>query len=260
MGSAVAAALAKGGHQVFWTSEGRSRVTAQRARTAGAQEVTTLAELVGAVDAILSVCPPHAAEEVASAVARLGFTGLYVDANAVAPNRALRIGELVASSGARAVDGGIIGPPPVKEGTTRLYLSGEAAPEVARLFAGGPLEARVLKGGVGAASALKMAYAATTKGTSALTSLSRALAEHHGVSAELVGEWGGGRDEMIQRAAQVAWRWAGEMEEIADTCEEAGLPGAMHRGAADLYRRWDARRDQAGVPVEELLDDLLRRD
>lgn len=225
-----------------------------------AAEVPDLESLVSAVDVILSICPPHAAEEVAGAVASLGFNGLYVDANAVSPNRADRIGELVASAGARPVDGGIIGPPPVKAGTTRIYLSGESAADAARLFEGSRLEARIVRGGVGAASALKMAYAASTKGASALNSLSRALALHHGVEEELMGEWGSGRDEVIGRAASVAWRWSGEMDEIAETCADAGLPEDMHRGAAQVFRRWDARRDQVGVPIRQLLEELLRPD
>lgn len=245
---------------MLWCSAGRSEATRARARSGGAAEVPDLAGLVSAVDVILSVCPPHAAEEVAEEVAALGFNGLYVDANAVSPNRARRIAELVFSAGARPVDGGIIGPPPDKAGTTRLYLSGEAAPEAARIFAGSRLEGRPVAGGVGAASALKMAYAASTKGSAALNSLSRALALHHGVEAELIGEWGTGRDDVIGRAAAVAWRWSGEMEEIAETCAAAGLPDAIHRGAAELFRRWESRRDQVGVPIEQLLEELLRAD
>ena len=260
MGAAVAAALAEVGVPVLWCSAGRSEATRARALAAGAAEVPDLAGLVSAVDVILSVCPPHAAEEVAEGVAALGFNGLYVDANAVSPNRAQRIGELVFSAGARPVDGGIIGVPPAKAGTTRIYLSGEAAAEAARIFAGSRLEPRIVAGGVGAASALKMAYAASTKGAAALNSLSRALALLHGVEAELIGEWGSGRDDVIGRAAAVAWRWSGEMDEIADTCADAGLPDAMHRGAAELFRRWDGRRDQLGVPIEQLLEELLKPD
>ena len=257
MGSAVAVALRQGGSRVLWCSAGRSQATVERARAAGADELTDLAELVGVADIIISVCPPHAAEDVAGSVIELGFSGIYLDANAVSPRRALRIGELVASAGARAVDGGIIGLPPKEPGTTRLYLAGEEAGAVARLFEGTLLEPRVLTGALGSASALKMAYAATTKGTAALTSISRALAEHHGVEDSLLQEWGDARDAMIERAAAVAWRWRGEMEEIADSCDDAGLPGEMHRGAAEVYRRWEGRRDRL-APAAEVLAELLR--
>ena len=69
---------------------------------------------------------------VARAVA--GYGGVFVDANAVAPATVAAIGRIVEDGGARFVDGGIVGPPPARAGTTRLYLSGAAAPEVAALW------------------------------------------------------------------------------------------------------------------------------
>ena len=94
--------------------------------------------------AIVSVCPPHAAEEVATAVARLGFAGAYLDANAISPTRARRINEIVTEFGATLVDGGIVGGPAWRTGTTRLYLSGDRAAEVAGWFEGSPLGTVVL--------------------------------------------------------------------------------------------------------------------
>src|SRR5687767_4309206 len=118
MGSAVGASLTPRA-RVLWASEGRSAATVDRAVRAGIEDAGDLATLAAASDVIISVCPPHAAEDVAREVAGTGFAGVYLDANAVSPARTRRIAELVGASGADFVDGGIIGGPPWRSGTTR---------------------------------------------------------------------------------------------------------------------------------------------
>jgi 3-hydroxyisobutyrate dehydrogenase-like beta-hydroxyacid dehydrogenase len=71
----------------------------------------------------VSICPPHAAEAVAAAVADAGFRGTFVDANAIAPERVVGIGRRLAGAGIEVVDGGVIGGPAWTPGT-RLVLSG----------------------------------------------------------------------------------------------------------------------------------------
>src|ERR1017187_4684706 len=145
MGAAVGKCLTGRGHPVLWASEGRSPETAARAGPAGLTDVGSAAELAGRADVIFSICPPHAALDVAWTVQ--GFTGLFVDANAVSPATARAVALLVEGGGASYVDGGIIGPPPVIPGSTRLYLSGPQAEAVRLLFAGTPLDARIAAGG-----------------------------------------------------------------------------------------------------------------
>jgi 3-hydroxyisobutyrate dehydrogenase-like beta-hydroxyacid dehydrogenase len=230
MGAAVAACLGQG---VIWAPEGRSAETAERARDLAPGEPLS-------ADVILSICPPHAAREVAASVA--GFRGIYVDANAISPARVRQVRALVPE--ADFVDGGIIGPPPERAGTTRLYLTGERAQEVAALFAGSVVEARI----VGDASALKMAYAAWTKGSAALLLAAHAAAEVYGVGEALDAEWSDlqGRYAGAREAAmKKGWRWAGEMEEIADAFAAAGQPEGFHRAAAEVYRGNVARRDDS---------------
>ena len=236
MGSAVGEALRNAGHAVLWASEGRSDETA--ARAAGFEDVVNAGELARRSDVILSVCPPHAALEVARSVA--AFEGVYVDANAVSPATAREVGGAVAGS---FVDGGIIGPPPREPGSTRLYLAGTDAETVAGLFVGTALDARVLGGEPGTASALKMAYAAWTKGTAAMLLAIRDLARIEKVEPPLLEEWRLSQPELIERSASAArsaerkgWRWVGEMEEIASTFASAGLPDGFHRAAAEVYR------------------------
>jgi 3-hydroxyisobutyrate dehydrogenase-like beta-hydroxyacid dehydrogenase len=262
MGSAVGASARCGGSRVLWAGEGRSAATRARAHECGFEEAHTLGALVEASTVILSVCPPHCAIEVARSVAALGFSGIYVDANAVASSTAREIGRAIEQAGAVFVDGAVIGPPPAKRGSTRLYLSGSAAARIAPIFAAGPLEVIVLSGGPGAASALKMAYAAWHKGSIALLLSACALAGAEGVSNALMEEWELSHPElppMAQAAARTnarkAWRWVGEMHEIAASFEAVGLPRGFHDAAARVYRRLESYK---GAP-SPLLTDVLSR-
>lgn len=265
MGVTVGAAVPEPA-QVVWASEGRSRETRARAEGAGFEEVETLGAVTAVAAAVVSVCPPHGALALAGAVAASGYDGLYVDANAVSPATALEIARAATASGARFVDGGIVGPPAVRPGTTRLYLSGDGAPEVAALFVGSALEAIDLEAEVGAASALKMCYAGFTKGSAALLLALRAAARAYGVEDGLLGEWARSQPGLEERSvrsasatAPKAWRFAGEMEEIADTLAAASLPEGFHRAAGEAYRRLAGFRGELdSVPVDDVIAALLR--
>jgi hypothetical protein len=262
MGSRVAAALSENGHRVFWASQGRSRASRQRADGAGLEDAGTLAATARQCEVLLSVCPPEFALNVAEQAAAAGFAGVYVDANAVSPVTARAVAAAVLSGGAAGfVDGGIIGLPPRESGTTRLYLSGDRAPEVAALFAGSVLGAIPIEGDQGAASALKMTYAAYTKGSAALLAGILALAEAEGVGQPLADEWALSQPDLAKRGRRravsgsaKAWRWAGEMEEIADTFAGADLPDGFHRAAAEIFRRLAEFKD---VPEPPPLADVL---
>jgi 3-hydroxyisobutyrate dehydrogenase-like beta-hydroxyacid dehydrogenase len=267
MGSMVGASARANGLRVLWASEGRSPQTLERAAAAGLEDMKGLAPVVAASQVVLSVCPPHAAVDLAREVAAQGFSGIYVDGNAVSPQTGREIGRIVEKGGATFVDGGIIGPPPRKPGTTRLYLSGEQAGAIARLFEQGPLQAIAIDGGPGAASALKMAYAAYTKGTSALLIAIRALAMQAGVDKALLDEWElsqpgvAARSESAARdTARKAWRFTGEMAEIAATLESADLPGGFFHAAGEIYERLAKYKDAAGTPsAEEVIRAALQR-
>jgi 3-hydroxyisobutyrate dehydrogenase-like beta-hydroxyacid dehydrogenase len=240
MGAAIGGTLRERGHDVVWASSGRSEATVGRAACARLRDLENVDELSRASGTVLSVCPPHAAAEVARSVS--GFGGVFVDANAVSPSTARTIAAEVEAGGARFVDGGIIGPPPRRPGTTRLYLSGNEAPAVASLFARCALEAIVLDGEVGTASALKMVYAAWTKGTAALLVALRAVAAANGVEDALLAEWERSQPTLADRSARAAdstrakgWRWEGEMREIAATFAAAGQPDGFHLAAAEVF-------------------------
>jgi 3-hydroxyisobutyrate dehydrogenase-like beta-hydroxyacid dehydrogenase len=266
MGASVGAAARACGGRVLWASDGRSTDTWARAATAELNDAASVAALAAARDVVLSVCPPHGAVDIAREVAAAGFRGLYVDGNAIAPKTARKVAAIVQAAGATYVDGGIIGPPPDKPGTTRLYLSGPAADRIAALFVPGPLEAVVLKGDLTAASAIKMAYAAWTKGSQALIMNVRALAAAEGVDEALLAEWVRSQPDLPKRSenaargtARKAWRWVGEMDEIAATFAAAGLPDGFHRGAGEIYRRMAVYKDAAEPPsMDDVAKTLLK--
>jgi len=241
MGAVVGKCLVAAGHRVLWASDGRSAATRARAAAAGLDECGW-AEMPARSDVIVSICPPGAALDVARAVA--GFGGLYLDANAIAPATAGQVAAIVTAGGAGYVDGGIVGPPPLAPGNTRLYLSGPRAAEVQALFGGTNVDARVVPP-PGTASAVKMAYASWTKGSAALLLAARALARAEGVEPVLLAEWGISQPGLEERSARAAgsatakgWRWVAEMEEIAATMAAADLPAGFHQAAAAVYRRF----------------------
>ena len=264
MGISVAASAMNSGHEIYWSSEGRGEKTHARAQKYNLKDAGTLAELCKTCPVIFCICPPHAAEDVARQVIAHGFKGLYLDANAISTQRTIKIGAMMQAAGIGFVDGGIIGPPAWERGQTWLYLSGKRADEIAACFAKGPLETKVIGDEIGKASALKMCYAAYTKGTTALLCAVIATAESLKVREELFQQWDtddAGFSEQaarrVQRVTAKAWRFAGEMDEIAATFHEAGLPSGFHESAAEIFRRMAGFKDATVLPEsDEVLSSL----
>jgi 3-hydroxyisobutyrate dehydrogenase-like beta-hydroxyacid dehydrogenase len=261
MGAGIGATLVSAGHRVSWASSGRGASSARRAAAAGLFDVYSVEAMAESCDLIISVCPPSAALDVARQVA--GFGGTYLDANAIAPATAREVAALLEHAGGRYVDGGIIGPPPSPSTAPRLYLSGPSAPPVRDVFAGTAVQAHVISEDQAAASALKMCFAAWTKGTAALLLDVRALAVAEGVEGPLLTEWehslpdlAGRSLQSAQQAATKGWRWVGEMDQIAATFRSAGLPDGFHRAAADVFA--GPGRDEAAAADAVTLDNVLR--
>jgi 3-hydroxyisobutyrate dehydrogenase-like beta-hydroxyacid dehydrogenase len=265
MGVSVGASAKNSGNEVYWVSEGRSTETRERANKAGFVDAGTLAQLCEECSIIISVCPPAAAETLADEVLASQFKGLYLDANAIAPQRAIRIGQKMQANGLSFVDGGIIGGPAWKPNSTWLYLSGEDAQAIADCFQSGPLGTKILGSEIGQASALKMCYAAYTKGTTALLAAVLGAAEGLNVREALEKQWAQEdaksveeNRQRVRRVTAKAWRFEGEMLEIAETFQEAGIPPEFHQAAAKIYSRLAAFKDASDVPsLEAVLAALL---
>jgi 3-hydroxyisobutyrate dehydrogenase-like beta-hydroxyacid dehydrogenase len=245
MGHAVAAMLRGHGLRVITCLEGRSARTRALAEQAGIEAVPDDDALVREADLLLSILVPAEAERlarrIAAALERTGAALVYVDCNAIAPQTARRIGALVEAAGARFVDAGIIGPPPGAGTRTPFYASGEHAKSFAVLRDFG-LDVRPVGERPGDASAVKMCYAALTKGTTALMTELSVAAERLGVSAVLRQEFSESQQGALGRMADSvpamipkAHRWVGEMEEIARTFEDCGLTPKTYLGAGEIY-------------------------
>jgi 3-hydroxyisobutyrate dehydrogenase-like beta-hydroxyacid dehydrogenase len=266
MGAYLAASARNTLGKVYWCAEGRSAATQQRAEQQQLSAIATLAEFCRTCELIIGVCPPHAARSQAQALCKAGFKGLYVEANAIAPQTVHDIAALLAASGITCIDGGIVGLPTGQPNATTLYLSGPGADAVASCFGAGPLAAKVLPGGVGAASALKLCYAAWNKGSTALLTTVLAMAEANGVREALQQQWevhepgfNAHGSKRVSGVARKAWRFGPEMREIAALLQDSSLPPDFFTGAAELYERLEDYKDVTTAPaLAELLQKVLQ--
>lgn len=264
MGVVVAETVRNSGHEILWASQGRGEQTRRRAEAAGLADAGSVGRLSEACSAIVSVCPPEFAEDLAREVAGSSFRGLYIDANAISPERARRIGACITEAGGAFLDGSIIGMPARTRGQTWLYVSGENAAAAAQYFCGGPLEFEVLGDYAGQASALKMCFAAHSKGTAALQTAVLAAAEGLGVQEALARQWGRSGPNFervvtsVRTAAPKAWRFTAEMREIADTFESAGVPKGFPRAAEEVYGRLAGFKGDGEIRLEDILRQLMR--
>ncbi|GAA1832657.1 NAD(P)-dependent oxidoreductase [Pseudonocardia ailaonensis] len=248
MGAALGSALKPRAGAVIWADAGRTHATAKRAELADLIAVPTVADLARRADVVVSICPPHAALEVAEHVAAASRPAgsaaggpLYVDANAVSPATVARIGELF---GEALVDGAVIGPPAWEQGRTVLWLSGPHAATVAGLFEGTPFIPRIAGPEPGTASALKACFALQSKALPAIWLALDEAARAYGVTEQLREELTRAGVDLDDRLAGIGpqarekgWRWVGEMEEAAAAFDAIGVPGGFSRAAAEVYRR-----------------------
>ncbi|MCY0946982.1 DUF1932 domain-containing protein [Streptomyces antarcticus] len=265
MGAAVAACAAANAAAVLWCEVGRSSASAARAVEAGLTSVATLPDLLDRSDIVISLCPPAAAEDLARDVAEHGFTGVYVEANAINPERTKRIGDLLEPA-ATVVDGGVVGSPPVRGKSPALYLSGPAAAtsRIEALFEGTAVQTTTLGTELGKASALKLSYASFQKTSRVLVALAVGMAREYGVDQELIEVASRRTDsylaepEYVAKTAARAWRWGPELEEAADTFAAAGLPPEMLRAAASTLARWNDAKDDSELTLTDALDRLAQ--
>lgn len=249
MGHAIGRVMVQHGIDVVTNLADRSLRTMELAEKAGIRDVADDLAAVDGSDLLLSILPPAGAvplaERLASAIGLAERRPVYVDLNAIAPATAVQVGETIDAVGGPFVDGGIVGGPPRAggSGSPRLYVSGdpELVAVVLELRMAG-LEVRAVEGGVGAASAVKMCYAAITKGLTAIATQAMTAARAYGVDRDLAKELAASQRMLLDRfdrglpdMAPKAYRWVGEMEEIARSFADIGLDPRMFLGAAALY-------------------------
>ena len=260
MGAAVGKRLTENGLQVLTSLAGRSDATTARASAAGMTDASH--EQIAGADLILSIVPPgdalSLAELLGPALERGNRKPAYVDCNAVNPKSVARIAAAVAPTACPFVDAGIVGGPP-KPGSPGpvFYASGLEAPRFAVLNQYG-LDVRVVDGGVGAASAVKMSYAGITKGFTALGTVMMLAATRAGTAEVLHRELAQSQPQLLAWLTRQtpnmyskAYRWVAEMEEIAGFVGEDDAGHQIFAGAATLYDRiaedFEASREETGA-------------
>ena len=258
MGSGIGGVLSRHGAEVLTWLDGRSAASAARAAGAGMRDASA-AEVAGS-DLILSIVPPGEAiglaRRLADGLASAARKPVVVDCNALDVSTVREVGRVIGGAGAAFVDGGIIGGPPKAgaEGPS-LYLSGDDAGRVGAILGRLGIKVRVIGGGVGAASALKMSYAGITKGITAIASAMILGAERAGAAEALLAELHESQKQLVGRFARAlpdmvpkAYRWEAEMREIASFLGDDPAGAAMFEGAAQLYARLAA--DERGERSE----------
>ena len=245
MGSAVGQVLRESGYDVVTNLDGRSERTRALAEEAGFRAVSGIDSIVEEADLVMSILVPSeaisVAREAAAAMKRTGASPAYADCNAVSPDTARELGKIIEAAGGRFIDAGIIGGPPGSGLPPRFYASGPHEAVIGELDGKGII-VPLLGGEVGRASAIKMCYASLTKGVSALQTAALVAAHRLGLSSELEEEMSSSQANVLAQMQSViglpgkAFRWVGEMEEIAATFESVGVTGNFHHGAAEIFR------------------------
>jgi putative dehydrogenase len=272
MGAGVGRRLHEGGAKVRTLLSGRSQESAERAKAAGMAAAADEHDLLAGADFFLSILPPGEAEplarRLAPTLAALDRKPVYVDCNAINPQTAMRIGEIIATTGADFVDAGIIGGPPRPGYSPTIYASGPTAGQTAVLRDWG-IDWRVIDGPVGAASALKMSYGGITKGTTAIASAMLLGAARFGCSEALIAELTESQPEMLARFREniprmydKAYRWVAEMEEISDFLEQNPPSRDIYAAIARLYAHLaeaEAEKEPGPDNAVRTLDRVLGR-
>jgi len=246
MGHAVGQVLSESGIDVITCTDGRSQRTKNLAEMAGLRQVATLEDMVIQADLVLSIMVPSKAmsfvREISPHFESSKTPTYFADCNAVSPQSALAMAEVINQAGGKFIDGGIIGTAPTKGDTPRFYVSGPDASLVMELDGRGII-VKAIGNKVGQASGIKMCYAALTKGTNTLHVALLTAASRMGLTDDLRKEFEfsqkshlAAMEKGISRLPANAHRWIGEMEEIAATFENLGVTPNFHKGAAEIYK------------------------
>lgn len=245
MGSAVGRALLENGFDVISCLDGRSARTRSLAESAGLKDGGTMAETVRKADLVLSILVPSEAEslakQIADAIRETGTDVAFAECNAISPESTKRVGRIIEDAGGKFIDAGIVGSPPRGGAPTRFYASGPHESILGELDGKG-ISVPLMGGEIGHASAMKMCFAAMTKGTNALYVATLLAAESLGVYETLLAELNEGQPDTVKKMERVstlsdrAFRWIGEMDEIAETFASAGATPKIHQGAGETFQ------------------------
>lgn len=247
MGSAVGRRLVEQGAHVIVYLEGRSEESFARARAAGMEAVDMAA--IAEADLILSIVPPSTAADVAASFVAALTASLrkpaYVDLNAINPATMRGVAAALAGTGCDVIDGAIIGGPPKRDDDGPIfYVCGDGNHRSEALNAL-KLKVRRIDGDIGAASALKMVYAGINKGMTGLGAAILLAAARSGTAEGLravMAETAPETQTRLRRAVPdmypKAYRWVGEMMEIAEFLGPENPAYRIFEGLAGVFSRF----------------------
>lgn len=229
----------------------------QRYDRLGISGAATIAEALASADLIFSTVTADQALEAARAGApHIGQGACWLDLNSVAPSSKRTAAELIEAAGGRYVDVAVMAPVRPKLNMVPLLISGPHAADIAPVLESLPLAPRVVEGDVGAASAIKMIRSVMIKGIEALTAECLLAAAAAGVEDEVVASLVGSHGDTdwrrrlpynLERMMVHGARRAAEMEEVAKTLRDLGLPDAM----AQATIGWQRRIADAGIAAPD---------
>ncbi|WP_413992349.1 DUF1932 domain-containing protein [Labrys okinawensis] len=244
MGVALARRMIAQGQHVV-TFPPRSAASVERARQAGIEIVAE--DEIGGADFFFSVVPSEAAAPLAERVASIcrshARKPVYCEWNAISPGKLQCIADRLAAAGMTLIDGGIIGLANWSVDTPgpTLYASGPAAGLLAEVGDLG-LQITVMDAGLGAASALKLSYAAITKGLIAIATMAAIAAQRkqcdESLTAELARSQSGLLDSFSKSVPNMlpkAQRWTSEMAEISDYLGADSQAGMIYAAIAKVF-------------------------
>ena len=258
MGAGVAKRLVENGVTVRTWLHGRSAASAARADAAGmvAVDLAGIAE----VDLVLSIVPPAEAlplaEALAPALAAASKPPVYVDCNAISPQTAKLVANVMGA--VSFIDAAIIGLPPEPGGKAPVFYG--CGPHATALSALGEhgIPTKLLTGPIGAASGLKMSYGGITKGLTGLAASMILAATRFGADDDLRAELAASQPHLLARFEKgmpdmfpKAYRWVAEMEEVAAFAGDDEASRMIYAGIAKLYQRLadDLEGDKAEICV-----------
>jgi len=209
-------------------------------------------DAIRGADAVISVVTADQALAAANdAAAWISPGAFFFDCNSVAPATKQAASEVISAAGGRYVDVAVMAPVRPALLAVPLLLSGPFAEEGERLLAGLGFKGRVIDGGVGAASAIKMIRSIMIKGLEALTAECLLSARAAGVEEEVFAsldksfpgwDWRARADYNLDRMLVHGLRRAAEMRESAETAVHFGQPGTMATATAGWQQHLGALR------------------
>lgn len=224
------------------------------------------AEAVEGAELVFStVTADQAVAAARTAAPSLAAGAYWLDCNSCAPSSKLEAAAVVEAAGGRYVDVAVMQPIHPKRHLTPLLVSGPHSAAALALLAALPMAVERVEGEIGRASAIKMIRSVIVKGMEGLAAECALAAVAAGVEEEVLAslattypgiEWPSRVLYNLERAITHGVRRAAEMDEVARTLADLGLPNGLSIATA----AWERRLAGAAPPVavDQGLDGVRR--